>query len=255
MITPTRSYLGAVVYVHYKDMITSSSKVFIEVDVYMLETGIILPNIPISHQKYGSNDGEEWVPHAAELTLDPEEATFEDIIASEADLVIVDFIDGKYPIIRGQFPKAYFGALSGGVSYGATQADGERYRKLVRGSGVTVKAVGAEDGDVVLDIKDGQTLTITSGGDLLVKLSKDTGGGYKVELGTAPGERAAMGEALKSYLDDFIADNPFPTKPYNQHLHQHTCAFTGGLITGNAPTTPADKPTDAVLSDEVKINK
>lgn len=136
-----------------RDHANNRSKSFVECDVFITRIEMYLPNVPVSYPVLGVNSGLEWIPFAGTTPVPTDPLDLAAIRRSDADWVIVDFLGGYLPIIRGQIPRRL---ADTNASYSPTAAQGRRVTIRHAGSTVTILPTG----EVQVTVPNGQLIKL-----------------------------------------------------------------------------------------------
>lgn len=202
----------------------------------------------------------------------------------DGDMVLLDFIEGQreWPIIIGALPHERSNrVLESGTGWreGSVTERGEMRRDEYYTSHYGTEVRINEQGDLLIDtvnafddpatednsvsggqmrvrIKDGERLTIAIGDDEdVLEVFKD-GAQLRVDIGEGADEQLALGNRLKTYIDNEIATkvNTFWSAVYA--VHKHSSPAGGSTGTPDTPQTDtiAVLP-DTALSDLAKTKK
>jgi len=207
--------LGLVIKRHDKDAETNVNGNAAEYDVLLLYNYQLLYNLPVKGFRLNSDTGDIAILKPAQNLPDISDPTTADvnIMSSDGDLVCIEFVAQRYPIISGTMNHIRTGQDT--APYHPVAADGEQRKLYHKGAEFTIE----EDGDILFNVPDNKGVTINVNGTQIFRVFKD-GSGIHVELGTTATEALVLGDAFKTWWDSTISG------------HTHSGVAAGGASTG-----------------------
>lgn len=189
---------GLVIKRHSKDWQSNSHGSYVEYDVLLADYNIVICNVAVLGRRFSDDSGDEAILVPATDTPDIADPTsaMVNILESDGDLVAVQYIAGRYPVIVGCINHIRSGADS--APWQATSTDGVR-------RGIHHKDTHAlvhEDATVTLDLPDGKDVTVSVNGTQVLMASR-SGVSSTVELGTG-GEKLIKGDSRNTDLNVFL---------------------------------------------------
>jgi hypothetical protein len=151
--------LGLVIKTIYKDASENISGSYTEYDVLLADDILVIKNLPVKGFHLSRTSGEEApLKAASEIPVLSNPATArENILSSDGDLVIVEFVSERYPLITGTINHIKSGEDTAPWS-GAT-TEGERRALHHNDSSIVMQ----EDSNMVIDVPINKSVTINLG--------------------------------------------------------------------------------------------
>lgn len=227
--------LGLVIKKHNKDDTTNTNGNYPEYDVLLFDTHVIITNIAVKGQKLNRDSGDEAILTVASDLPDMTDLTQaqQNFMESDGDLVIVEFISARFPIISGTMNHLKSGEDT--APWSADSTDGERRAIHHKDASFIMN----EDGTIDIDLASDKELNINIDGTMVFRV-KDTGSGITVDLGGGSGEKILLGESFVTWWLNNISG----------HTHSVVGAATGPPLAGTgALVIPNDKLSNVTKSE------
>lgn len=232
--------LGLVVDIHYKDEDENLHKMFTEYEVYLVMHNLLLRNVPQAASFQGESNGSEATLKAAGGVPDLSnvDSAWDVIMSSSGDLVLVSWIDDRWPIITGCVNHLRRTGEDSAPWY-ATSSEGPRAAIHYNDVDVVVD----NDSNVRIDIEDSKVVEFYVDGTLALKVFNDAGT-VRVDMGNGA-EKVILGETFRTWFN----------LNYSGHMHDVSGISTvgGDTIAPGQFTSPytEDMPANH-LSDVTK---
>jgi len=256
-----RSELGLVIARYFPDDADSKSGKYTEYDVWIPRYQVQISHLSMVTPYAGVSGGNQITLKPADGVPDMSDpfAIHQNVMDSDGDLVMVEYIGGKWPVITGCVN--HLRTAGDGTDWHSDSNDGEVYSLFYN----TTRARINSDGNVELDLDDAEappdrSLIINAGSKQLLKISYDDGAGeVRIELGSGGTlEKVILGETFQSYFNGL--EGPV------SHVHVYTPPSTGVPLFTTGPTKPLPPSTPASpiamdsmandnLTDKVKAEK
>lgn len=237
--------IGLVIRVHHKDASTNRSGSYAEYDVLLMDhlSCLELYRIPTMGMHMVNDSGDYAILRAASSLpeMDDDTTFYQNFMQSDGDLVVLEFIDGRFPMIIGTANHLRAGHDT--APWHTGESEGEVRVMHHKGSFVKMK----EDGKLQIEILDEQEMLVTINGTQILKLFYDVGSGdLHIDLGSGAAlKKVVLGETFQSWWNANVQN----------HIHD-TAGGTlldsfGGACTGTVDPALSAFP-DANLSDKVR---
>ena len=258
--------LGLVVARYYVGELGNLRGLFTEYDVWLPWYQLTFRNLEARTSYQGANGGVQITlrPASGVPDMSDPQRGFDALMADDGDLVSVEYLGGKRPVITGCLNHIR-GADQHAADWCTGADDGEVYALTYN----TTRARINKEGQVEIDLDDSsgahtRSVVVNVGGEQLLKVFQDPASGdVRIELGSGGSlQKAVLGQSLLDALNQATASGGSGI----HHTHSYLAAPTGGVptatseplqaVAGSVPPLPlvsvSPIPT-SVLTDKVKV--
>jgi len=195
--------IGLVIATHHKDVETNRSGSYTEYDVLLMDhlAALLLYRVPTMGFHLNSDTGDYAILRAATSIPEMEDDTnfYQNFMSSDGDLVIIGFIDNRFPMILGT--ANHLRSDGDSTTWHTDSTEGEVRVTHHKDSFVKMN----EDGSMQIEVKDEMELQITINGVQIFRVWDDAGT-LKIDLGDATvDQKLVMGDAFKTWFDLQVA--------------------------------------------------
>jgi len=244
--------LGLVIGLYYPDDDGTRDGVVTEYDVYVPRYQVTLERITQVVPYQGTAGGQQVTLKAASGRPDAQDPNrhWQNVMESDGDLVVVQYIGGKLPVIVGCVNHIR-GADS--ASWHTGSSDGEVLATTYN----TTRARFDSDGNMEVDFNDSygahdRSLTVNVDGEQFLKVTQDgASGDVRIELGGKAGkalEKGILGERFQEWMNKDV-----PVLEGGPVHHTHSLEVTSGSSVGTYETSEPVAPGSALLPVPVSI--